>query len=45
MIKQIIVDMLVRKIKNQEINPNTGEAFKVEDIKVAEYQNAVQEII
>lgn len=43
MINQFIVNMLIRKITSGEINPNTGKAFKVEDIKIVEYQNAVQE--
>ncbi|GFZ30720.1 hypothetical protein CSC2_12460 [Clostridium zeae] len=42
MVNQIYVDMLVRKIKNGEINPTTNEFFKIEDIKIKEYQDAVQ---
>lgn len=42
MIKQYIVDILVKKIKNQEINPNTGESFKLEDIKIQEYKDVVE---
>lgn len=45
MVNQFIVNMLIRKIKEGEINPNTSEAFKVEDIKIQEYQDAVQETI
>ncbi|KMT21605.1 hypothetical protein [Clostridium cylindrosporum] len=41
MIIQSLVEMLVRKIEIGEINPVTGLAFRVEDIKVAEYKNEV----
>lgn len=41
-IKQYLVDMLVRKIKTQEINPKTGQPFKTEDILIAEYKVAVE---
>lgn len=33
MINTIMVDMLVNKIRPGEINPNTGEPFKLENIK------------
>ena len=36
-----VVDMLVRKIKAGEINPSTGQPFKVEDIKIQGYRDAV----
>lgn len=42
MINVIIVDMLVNKISIGEINPNTDESFKLEDIKNAEYKSAVE---
>jgi hypothetical protein len=42
MINLIYVDMLVNKIRTGEINPTTGEIFKVEDIKIAEYKTAVE---
>lgn len=42
MINPIYVDMLVNKIRIGEINPNTGQPFKVEDIKIAEYKTAVE---
>lgn len=38
---QTLVDMLVRKIRTEEINPITGLPFTVEDIKLAEYKNEV----
>lgn len=42
MVNPIIVNMLVKKIQTGEINPNTGEPFKLEDIKIQEYRDAVQ---
>ncbi|AGF54806.1 hypothetical protein HMT_42 [Clostridium phage HM T] len=42
MINQIYVEMLVNKILTKEINPNTGDLFKIEDIKIAEYKTAVE---
>lgn len=42
MVKQYLVDILVKKIKTQEINPKTGQPFKTEDILVAEYKVAVE---
>lgn len=41
-IKQYLVDILVKKISTQEINPKTGVAFKTEDILIAEYKVAVE---
>lgn len=41
-IKQYLVDILVKKIRTQEINPKTGEPFKVDDILIAEYRTAVE---
>lgn len=45
MVQQNLVDMLVRKITNGEINPKTGEPFKLEDIKLQEYTDAVQALL
>lgn len=42
MVNTIMVDMLVNKIRTGEINPNTNEAFKMEDIKNVEYKAAVE---
>lgn len=42
MVNPILVDILARKIKNAEINPNTNEPFKVYDIKIDEYKTAVE---
>lgn len=42
MVNTIMVDMLVNKIRTGEINPNTNEPFKLEDIKNAEYKTAVE---
>lgn len=42
MVNVIMVDMLVNKIRTGEINPNTNEAFKLDDIKNLEYKNAVE---
>jgi len=42
MVNTIMVDMLVNKIRTSEINPNTNEPFKLEDIKNVEYKNAVE---
>lgn len=41
-VKQYLVDILVKKISTQEINPKTGVAYKVEDILIAEYKIAVE---
>ena len=42
MVNVIMVDMLVNKIITGEINPNTNEPFKIDDIKNAEYKSAVE---
>jgi len=42
MVNDILVAILVNKIVSGEINPNTGEAFKNDDIKNAEYKSAVE---
>lgn len=41
-IKQYLVDILVKKISTQEINPKTGKPFCVEDILITEYKIAVE---
>jgi len=41
-IKQYLVDILVKKISTQEINPKTGQPFKTEDILIVEYKTAVE---
>jgi hypothetical protein len=38
----ILVEILVRKIKNKEINPNTSQPFSINDIKIQEYKDIVQ---
>ena len=45
MINQKIVDILVGRIKNNGINPATGEVMKLEDIKLQEYRDAVQSLL
>lgn len=44
-VKQIIVDILVKKITSGGINPITLEPFKIEDIKKQEYVNAVEPLL
>jgi hypothetical protein len=44
-VKQYLVDILVKKIKTQEINPKTGEAYKVDDILIPEYKVAVEDAL
>ena len=41
MVNQDIVNWLVDRIINRKINPQTGLPFKLEDIKVQEYKEAV----
>lgn len=43
MVNQYLVDLLVKRIKNNVINPLTGEPFKLEDIKIQEYKTAVEQ--
>lgn len=43
MAKQYIIDILVKKIRNQEVNPITNEIFKLEDIKINEYKEVVRQ--
>lgn len=45
MVNKIIVDMLVRKIQTEEINPATGQAFKIDDIRLQEYKTEVEKIL
>ena len=45
MLNQYIVDILVRRIKNGEINPVTRLPMTVEDIKLIEYKNEVERIL
>ena len=45
MLNQYIVDILVRRIKNGEINPITGLVMTLEDIKLIEYKNEVERIL
>lgn len=42
MVNVIMVDMLVNKIRTGEINPNTNEPFRLEDIKNVEYKSVVE---
>lgn len=42
MINQIYVDWLVKWIKEETINIKTGQPFKLEDILIQEYKDAVQ---
>ncbi|MFT8347676.1 hypothetical protein [Clostridium saccharoperbutylacetonicum] len=42
MVNSILVEILINKIISSEINPSTNEAFKVDDIKNAEYKTAVE---
>lgn len=41
MINNIYVEMLATKIFMKEINPNTKEGFKIEDIKREEYKQPI----
>ena len=41
MINEIYVEMLATKIQTKEINPNTNEAFKIEDILKEEYKEPI----
>ena len=45
MLNQYIVEILVRRIKNGEINPITGLPMTVEDIKLIEYKTEVERIL
>lgn len=39
---QYVIELLVRKIKTGEVNPKTNSPFKLDDIKIQEYKEAVQ---
>lgn len=41
-LNQQIIDILVHKIKDACINPKTNEPYKLDDIKIQEYKDAVQ---
>lgn len=41
MINNIYVEMIATKIFLKEINPNTGQPFKIEDIKKEEYKQPI----
>lgn len=43
MVNSIIVDILVKRIKNGGINPKTSLPMVLEDIKIQEYKDTVQE--
>lgn len=45
MINQLYVDWLVGWIKNGTINIKTKQPFKLDDIKVQEYKDAVNAIL
>lgn len=45
MIDQLIVDILVRRIKEGGLNPKTGEAMKLEDIISEPYRVAVAKVL
>lgn len=42
---QLIIEILVRRIRNGEPNPATGEPMKLEDIKLPEYKEEVELIL
>lgn len=41
MVNNIYVEMIANKIFLKEINPNTNEEFKIEDIKKEEYKQPI----
>ena len=41
MINNIYVEMLATKIFLKEINPKTGQDFKIEDVKKEEYKQPI----
>ncbi|WP_338433466.1 hypothetical protein [Clostridium tyrobutyricum] len=43
MVNNILVEILVNKIRNKEINPNTNKPFCIEDIKIQEYEEVVRQ--
>ena len=42
MVNPILIEILINKINSGEINSNTNEAFKVDDIKNSEYKTAIE---
>ena len=42
---QIVIDILVRRIKNGENNPVTGQPMQLDDIKIPEYKEEVHRIL
>ncbi len=42
MVNEILLTILINKIRSGEINPNANQAFKVDDIKSDEYKSAVE---
>lgn len=42
---QIIVEILARRVINQELNPKTGLPLQVADIKIEAYRIAVEDFI
>lgn len=44
-LRQDIIDILVHKIKDKCINPNTGKEYTLEDIKIPEYKEAVANLL
>ena len=45
MVEQFIVNLLVSKIKSGAINPKTGQPFQLDDIKIIDYRDAVQQAL
>lgn len=45
MINNDFVKLLVRKIQNQEINPNTNLPFSISDIKKDEYRIMIEKLL
>lgn len=45
MLNQYIIDILVRRIKNGEINPVTELPMEIKDIKLSEYKTEVERIL
>ena len=41
MVNNIYVEMLATKIFTKEINPNTGQEFKIEDVKKEDYKQPI----
>ncbi|MCU6709364.1 hypothetical protein M6D81_11660 [Paenibacillus sp. J5C_2022] len=45
MINQLIVDILVNRIRSGGVNPVTGVPMTIDDIKIPEYKTAVSEAL